>query len=81
MQALIRDNVDGLQQPEKKRIGDEDTNKAIGEHFCLPGHSLDNLKVTVLEKVKYYNEANRNDREHNFIRTFNTFYEGINKQK
>ena len=51
------------------------------EHFCLPGHSLDNLKVTILEKVKYYNEAYWNEREHYFIRIFITFYEGINKQR
>ena len=41
----------------KQYVRDEDTNKATCEHFCLPEHSLDNLKVTILEKVKYYNEA------------------------
>ena len=76
------------ERPLKKRLGehkqyirDENTNQATGEHFCSPGHSLDDLKITVLEKVKFYNEAYRTEREHYFIRIFNTFYQGINKQK
>ena len=56
-------------------------NKATGVHFNLPGHSLANLKVTILEKVKKMDDQYRKEREHYFIRKFNTFYEGLNRQK
>ena len=31
--------------------------KATGAHFNLPGHSLADMRYTVLEQVKYNNEA------------------------
>ena len=33
-------------------ISKNDTSKATGEHFNLPGHSLSDLTVTTLEQVK-----------------------------
>ena len=56
----------------KQYIKDENTNKAKGGYFCLSGHSLDNLQVTIKKKIKFYNEAYRNEREHYFIQIFNT---------
>ena len=35
----------------------------IGTHYNLPGHSLANLKVTILEKVKYNDDNYRKERE------------------
>ena len=56
------------------------TNNATGEHFTQPGHSLADLQVTVLEKVKKNNTLYRKEREEYFIRKFNTFHNGINKK-
>ena len=50
-----------------------------GEHFNLPGHSLANMNVTILEKVKTSDTLYRKEREKYHIRKFNTFHEGINK--
>ena len=55
--------------------------QATGAHFNLPGHSLANLKATILEQVKYNDEAYRKERENYYIRQFNTYHEGMNKQK
>ena len=55
--------------------------KATGAHFNLPGHSLANLKVTILEQIKVNDEAYRKERETYFINKFNTFHQGINREK
>ena len=55
-------------------------NRATGSHFNLPGHSLADLKLTILEQVKYQDEDYRKEREIYFINKFNTFYQGINRE-
>ena len=50
--------------------------RATGAHFNLPGHSLADMRYTVLEQVKYNNEAYRRERETYHINKFNTFYKG-----
>ena len=55
-------------------------NRATGSHFNLPGHSLADLKFTILEQVKYQDEDYRREREFYFINKFNTFYQGINRE-
>ena len=50
-----------------------------GEHFNLPGHSVNNMKIIIMEKVKETNVFYRKEREHYLIRKFNTFYQGMNK--
>ena len=54
--------------------------RATGAHFNLPGHSLADLRYTVIEQVKYNNEAYRKERETYHINKFNTFYKGINRE-
>ena len=54
----------------------EDT--PTGEHFNSPGHSLADMTVTILEKVKSSDDLYRKEREKYFIRKFNTFYKGLN---
>ena len=51
-----------------------------GVHFNLPGHSLTNLKVMILEKVKKHDEMYRKQGEEYFMNKFNTYYEDINKE-
>jgi hypothetical protein len=53
---------------------------ATGEHFNLPGHSLFDLSITILEQVMKKDDLYRKKREKYFIRKFNTFYRGLNGQ-
>lgn len=57
------------------------THKATGAHFNLPGHSLADLKITVIEQIKKNSDEYRKERESYFIRKFNTLHKGINRQK
>ena len=45
-----------------------------------PGHRANNLKITVIEKVKKESDQYRKEREEYFIRKFNTFHSGMNKK-
>ena len=62
-------------------ISKHDTSKATGDHFNLPGHSLSDFTVTILEQVKNNDQMYREEREHYYIRKFNTYYRGLNRQK
>ena len=53
-------------QPLKYRLADhpgyivnQHIDKATGAHYNLPGHSLANLRVTVLEQVKINSDSYR----------------------
>ena len=54
--------------------------KSTQEHFNLPGHSLSDMTLTVLEIVKSSDDVYRKEREKYCIRKFNTYYKGLNKQ-
>ena len=54
--------------------------KATGAHWNLPGHSLANLRVTIIEQSKYNNAEYRKEREKHFIRKCYTFNNGINRE-
>ena len=56
------------------------TTKATGFHFNLPGHSVSDMKVTILEKVHSLDPLMRKEREDLYIRKFNTKYKGLNKK-
>ena len=51
-----------------------------GDHFNLPGHSLADLQLIILEQVKKEDETYRKEREKYFINKFNTFYGGLNRE-
>ena len=53
---------------------------ASGDHYNSPGHSVSDLSVTILEKVKKNCELYRKERERYLINKFNTYYKGINRQ-
>jgi hypothetical protein len=61
-------------------ISNRKMNQASGEHFSLPGHSLADLSVTALERVKRNSILYRKEREEYFIRLFDTYNRGINKK-
>jgi hypothetical protein len=71
----------------KKRLEDhrgyivnKKVNQATGAHFNLPGHSVSDLKVTILEQVKRPDTEYRKQRENYHIRNFNTFHNEMNRQ-
>ena len=61
-------------------IVNKNTNTATGHHFNLPGHSLADLSVIVIEQVKKNYTLYRKEREEFHIRRFNTLYKGMNKK-
>ena len=52
---------------------------ATGDHYNSPDHSVSDLSVTILEKVKKNCQSYRKERERYLIK-FNTYYKGINRQ-
>ena len=56
------------------------TNKeATGEHFNKQGHTLGDIRTTIIEKVQNQDYLYRKERESHHIRIFNTFYKGIKR--
>ena len=56
------------------------TSKATGEHFNLPGHGLENMKIAILEIPRNNELEYRKQREKYFINKFNTLHNGMNRQ-
>ena len=54
--------------------------RATGAHWNQPGHSLADLKVVILEQSKNSSEEYRKEREKYFIRIFDTYHTGINRE-
>ena len=54
--------------------------QATGAHFNLPGHNMADLSVSVLEQTRNSDEEYRYERAKYFIRQFDTFNNGINKE-
>ena len=69
-----------IQISKKGNVTNDDLLVATGEHFNSPGHSLSDLSIVVLEKVRSTDDLYRKEREKYFIRKFNTFYQGLNRQ-
>ena len=61
-------------------VNNLDVSQATGEHFNSPGHSLSDLSIVILEKVRSSDDLYRKEREKYFIRKFNTYYNGLNRQ-
>ena len=53
---------------------------STGNHFNLPGHSLADVKITILEQVKKNDTMYRKEREKYFINKFNTHHHGLNRE-
>ena len=56
-------------------INNQVVSVTTGDHFNLPGHSLANMKITLLEKVKVNNDLYRKEMETYLINKFNTHYQ------
>jgi hypothetical protein len=63
----------------RRYIFRNDSRYATGEHFNRPGHTLANMKVTIIEKVKSFDPLYRKEREKYFIRQFNSYHKGMNR--
>ena len=92
---MIECNIDRCKQryigeskrPLKHRLADhrgyivnQHIDKATGAHYNQPGHSLANLKVTILEQVKVNCDMYRKERKKYFINKFDTLQNGLNRQ-
>ena len=53
--------------------------QATGSHFNGRGHSSENIRITIVEKVRKEDTNYRKEREKFHIRKFNTFYAGMNR--
>ena len=62
-------------------VSNRRTDKATGAHFNMPGHSLADLRVSVIEQTRGKSIEYRKEREHYHIRKFDTYHQGINRQK
>lgn len=63
------------------RSQNENLNKtAVAEHFNLPGHSVANMKVSVIENCKQESTMYRKCRESFFINKFETKHLGLNRR-
>ena len=63
----------------KGYINNNKWKQPTGYHFNMPGHTIANLTITILEKVKKENILYRKEREKYLIRKFNTYYSGMNR--
>ena len=71
----------------KERISEHKTSvrtknkNVIGTYFNGPGHSLDNMEYTAVEKVYTKSESVLNKRESFWIREFEAEHQGLNDRK
>ena len=64
------------------RIGSDikhNRNKPVAEHFNKPDHSLDNLKLAVIKKVKGKTKQQREVEEQKIIFKLDCVNQGLNK--
>ena len=64
----------------KTYVASNQFSKATGAHFNLPGHSISEMRIVILEKVHSLEPLVRKEREELYIRKFNTKYKGLNKR-
>ena len=61
-------------------IKSENINEPSGLHFNKPGHSISDMKGLVIEKVKSNDPFILDQREHLYIKLFDTYKNGLNKE-
>ena len=61
-------------------VRNKEVEKATGEHFNKPGHTMANMKITILEKMNSQDPQLRKIRESLFIQKFNAKYRCLNKK-
>ena len=63
----------------KGYVNTKNQSKTTGMHFNQKGHSVNNMEITIIEKVYNQDPLLRQQREKMFIQKFNTKYKGLNK--
>jgi hypothetical protein len=58
-------------------VNNFDESEATGKHFNSPGHSLSDLSIVIVEKVRSSDDMYRKERVKYFIRKFYTYYKGL----
>ena len=61
-------------------IKSDNLDEASGLHFNKPGHSVSDMKEIVIEKVKSKDPFVLDQREHLFIKRFDTYKNGLNEE-
>ena len=82
-QKYVGETERNFRERVKEHIGYARTcklNQPSGFHFNLPGHSIHNMKFTIIEKVKSNDPIYRRERERFHIEKFDTFHFGLNKK-
>ena len=79
-QRSIGESERTLHDRISEHVGYIRTNReSTGHNFNEPGHSLSDMKVSIIEKVNSQDRLYRKERESLHIRQFNTYYKGINR--
>ena len=67
-------------QQHKGYVNNKKLDKATGAHFNLPGHSVSDMRISVVEKI--YNQDNffRKEREKFYINKFHSKLKGLNRK-
>ena len=61
-------------------VVNQETTTATGRHFNLPGHSLADLSISIVEQVRKNYPMYRKEREEFHIRRFDTLHRGLNRK-
>ena len=64
----------------KGYITNQVTSRATGAHWNRPGHSWAHMKVTILDQIRNSDEEYCRERGKYFIRKFDTYNNGINRE-
>ena len=65
----------------REYIKSDNLNEPAGEHFNQPGHSVSDFEGMIIEKVNNTDPFILKEREHFYIQKFDTFYNGLNKER
>ena len=72
-----------LRERIKQHVGyvrNKKLDQATGEHFNLPGHSINDFSVTVVMKIYSSDDRMRKQKEHELINSMGTKHRGMNKK-
>ena len=80
--AVCCTNRQGSKSASQGTIGScqKPKNEPTGEHFNLPGHSIEMLKAAIIEKCSFETKTYQQQREQFFIHSFQTKYNGMNRK-
>ena len=59
----------------------EEEEKATGHHFSTSGHSMADMSVSVVERIKSSDPFYRKVRESHWIEQFETLRKGLNRKR